>query len=145
MDLVRWDPFAELQSLRQQMSRLLASPWWRGLWSPEGTSPRMDIYQTEQEVVATAELPGISSKDDIEVLLTENSLTIKGEIKREGEERQEDYYHRERYYGTFSRTLPLPAEVRPDQARATYRNGILEIRIPKKEPGKRNVYRVDIH
>lgn len=105
----------------------------------------MDIYQTDQEVVATAELPGLASKEDIEVLLTENSLTIRGEVKREGEERQEDYYHSERFYGTFSRTVPLPAEVKPEQARATYKNGILEVRVPKKEPGRGNVHRVDIH
>ncbi len=145
MNLIHWDPFGEL---RQQMNRLLANPWFRGVpgfFAPEGISPRVDIYQTDQEVVATAELPGIASRDDVEVTLTGNTLTIKGEFKRGNEERHENYYHSERYYGTFSRTLPLPVEVKPDQARASYRNGILEVRIPKKEPGRGNVYRVDVH
>ncbi|WP_307403644.1 Hsp20/alpha crystallin family protein [Desulfofundulus luciae] len=144
MDLVHWEPFYEL---RHQMNRLFNSPWFRGVpgfWGPEGVSPRVDIYQTDQEVVATAELPGIASKDDLQVTLTENTLNIKGEFKKGTEERQEGYYHSERYYGTFSRTLPLPVEVKPDQARASYKNGILEVRIPKKEPGKGNIYRVDV-
>ncbi|MBE3586387.1 Hsp20/alpha crystallin family protein [Desulfofundulus thermocisternus] len=144
MDLVRWEPFHEL---RQQMNRIFNNHWFRGMpfWGTDGINPRVDIYQTDDEVVATAELPGIASRDDVEVTLTENTLSIRGEFKRGAEERQEGYFHSERYYGTFSRTLPLPVEVNPDQARATYKNGILEVRIPKKEPGKRNVYRVDIH
>ncbi|HHW42384.1 MAG TPA: Hsp20/alpha crystallin family protein [Desulfotomaculum sp.] len=147
MSIMRWDPFGELHALRHHMNRFLAAPWFRGFPGPpmEGVGPRMDIYQTDQEVVATAELPGVVSKDDVEVTLTDNTLSIKGEFKRNEEQREENFFHSERYFGTFSRTLPLPAEVKPDQARATFKNGVLEIRMPKKEQGKGNIYRVDIH
>ncbi|MEW5763272.1 MAG: Hsp20/alpha crystallin family protein [Bacillota bacterium] len=141
MSLRRWDPFAELASLREQMNRMWDAlrPPWR-----EVAAPRVDVYQTEDEVVASAELPGIASKDDIEVVVTPDSLSIKGEVKRAREVKEEDYYHSERFYGSFSRTLPLPVEVKPDQARAKLANGILEVRIPKAEAGKPKTHRVPI-
>jgi HSP20 family protein len=148
MSLMRWDPFSELNALRQYMNRFLEAPWQRGGrggWGIEGYGPRVDIYQTEDEVVASAELPGIESKEDIELSVTEDTLTIRGEFKRAQDLKDDNFYHSERYYGTFSRTVPLPAEVRPDQARATYRNGILEVRIPKSDQGKKKPVRIDIH
>jgi HSP20 family protein len=148
MSLMRWDPFSELNALRQYMNRFLETPWQRGGrggWGIEGYGPRVDIYQTEDEVVASAELPGIESKEDIELSVTEDTLIIRGEFKRAQGLKDDNFYHSERYYGTFSRTVPLPAEVRPDQARATYRNGILEVRIPKSDQGKKKPVRIDIH
>ncbi len=144
MSLMRWDPFAELSALRQHMNRFLESPWARG-WRPEGYGPRVDVYQTDDEVIATAELPGIESKEDIDVSVADNSLTIKGEFRRASDVKEENFYHSERYFGAFSRTIPLPAEVKPEQARASYRNGILEVRIPKSEQGRKKPIRIDIH
>lgn len=148
MSLIRWDPFSELNALRQYVNRFFEAPWLRGTrsgWGMEGYGPRLDVYQTEDEVVASAELPGIESKEDIELSVTENSLTIRGEFKRAQDLKDENFYHSERYYGTFSRTVPLPAEVKPDQAKATYRNGILEVRIPKSDQGRKKPVRIDIH
>lgn len=141
MSIRRWDPFAELANLREQMNRMwdFLRPPWR-----EVTAPRVDVYQTDNEVVATAELPGITSKEDVEVVVTPDSLTIKGEFKRAQEVREEDYYHSERYYGSFSRTIPLPVEVKADQAKAKLKDGVLEVRIPKAEAGKQKGFQVPI-
>jgi HSP20 family protein len=142
MGLRRWDP-PELNTLREQMNRM-----WEFLRTGgrETVMPRIDIHQTEDEVVAVAELPGIPSRDDIEVHVTEDSLSIRGEIRRTHDIREEDYIHSERYYGSFSRTLPLPVEVKPEEARGRFENGLLEIRIPKTEAGKRrNTHRVEIN
>lgn len=151
MGLTRWDPAHELQALRHQMNRLLDETmrgrrfgWWRRPVLPEA-GPRLDVYQTDTEVVVTAELPGIESKEDVEVTATEDSLSLKGEIKRGQDIRDEHYYHSERYYGAFHRTLPLPVKVKPAEARATYRNGVLEVRLPKAEPGRDRTVRIDVH
>jgi len=141
MSIRRWDPFAELANLREQMNRMweFLRPPWR-----EVAAPRVDVYQTEDEVVATAEVPGIASRDELEVSVAPDSITIKGELKRTREVKDEDYYHSERFYGSFSRTIPLPVEVKPEQAKAKLQNGVLEVRMPKAEAGKPKTYRVPI-
>ncbi|WP_334109985.1 Hsp20/alpha crystallin family protein [Thermodesulfitimonas autotrophica] len=143
------DPFGEITTLREQMNRLwdVLRPGFGFRWGApiEAATPRMDIYQTENEVVAVAEIPGLESKDDVEVTVTEDSLTLRGELKRGYEQQGEGTYHAERYYGNFSRTVGLPVEVKPEEATANYRNGILEIRMPKSEAGKRRSVRVPIH
>ncbi|MCL6634545.1 MAG: Hsp20/alpha crystallin family protein [Peptococcaceae bacterium] len=145
MSIMRWDPFGELANFRNQMNRFFDHTFRRGLLSgAEPFGPRVDLYQTEQEVVATAELPGIASKDDIEVSVTPDSLTLRGELKRVHDVKEENYFHSERYFGSFSRTLPLPAEVRPEETRASYQNGILEIRMPKSEKGRRAAHRIPV-
>lgn len=145
MSIMRWDPFGELANLRNQMNRFFDHTLRRGfLTGAEPFGPRIDLYQTDQEVVATAELPGIESKDDIEISLTPDSLSLRGELKRTQDIKEEHFFHTERYYGSFSRTLPLPAEVKPEEARASYHNGVLEIRMPKTEKGRKTAHRVPI-
>jgi HSP20 family protein len=142
MGLRRWDP-PELNTLREHMNRM-----WDFLRAGmrETVAPRIDIHQTEDEVVAVAELPGVPSKDDIEVNVTKDSISIRGEIRRVHDIKDEDYIHSERFYGSFSRTLPLPVEVKPGEAKGRFENGLLEIRIPKTEAGrKQRSYRVDIN
>jgi len=145
VDIIRWDPLSELSYLKNQVNRFFDHTLKRGIFPAAGSfGPKIDLYQTEDEVVAEAELPGIESKDDIEVNVTPHSLTIKGELKRGRELREENFFHSERYYGAFHRTLSLPAEVEPEKALARYQNGILEIRIPKSERGRKNTYRIPI-
>ncbi|ACX51597.1 heat shock protein Hsp20 [Ammonifex degensii KC4] len=144
----RYDPYREITSLREQMNRLWdflrpAFGWRGGNWG-EAFTPRVDIYQTEDEVIVTAEIPGLESKDDVEVTVTEDTITLRGEIKRDASYTQEGVYHAERYYGSFSRTFSLPAEVKPEEAQATYRNGVLEVRLPKTEAGRRRWVKVPI-
>jgi HSP20 family protein len=145
MSIVRWDPFGEISNLRNQMNKFFDHSFIRGLMpGAERYGPRVDLYQTEQEVVATAELPGIESKDDIEVAVTPDTLSLKGELKRFNEVKEDDIFQSERFYGTFSRMLPLPAEVKPEETKASYHNGLLEIRMPKTEKGQKKMHRIPI-
>lgn len=145
MSIMRWDPFGELTNLRNQMNRFFDHTFKKGIMTgAEPFGPRIDLYQTDQEVVATAELPGVQSKDDIEVSVTPDTLSLRGEFKRIQDVNEENIFHSERYYGSFARTLHLPAEVKPEETRASYQNGLLEIRMPKTERGRKNIHRVPI-
>jgi HSP20 family protein len=103
----------------------------------------VDVFEEKDEVVVKAEVPGLS-KEDLDVTLTESTLTIKGEKKKEEELRDKDYHRIERSYGSFARSLELPAEVKTDQAKASFKNGILEIRLPKTEENKKKTATVKI-
>jgi HSP20 family protein len=97
--------------------------------------PAVEVADTKDTVVVKAQVPGMS-KDDIQVDITDDALTLKGEVKEEKEEEGTHYYRREFQYGTFSRTIPLPAAVQSEQAKAQMTNGVLEIVIPKSEQAK---------
>jgi HSP20 family protein len=94
--------------------------------------PSIDVKEGEKEIVVKAELPGLEEKD-IEVLLSDDTLTIKGEKKEEKEDKGKNYYHLERSYGSFHRVIPLPAEVESNKVAATFKNGVLSIVLPKTE------------
>ena len=100
-----------------------------------GFSPSIDLKEDDKEVSIKAELPGIDEKD-IEVLLSDDALTIKGEKKEEKEERGKDYYHMERTYGSFNRVVPLPLGVDTTNVEAHFKNGVLSIKLPKTEEAK---------
>ena len=93
-------------------------------------SPRIDVTDTEKEIKVHAELPGMDEQD-IDVSLSRNSLTIKGEKKEEKEDKGKDYYHMERSYGSFSRIIPLPFEVDEASIKASFKKGVLTITLPK--------------
>jgi HSP20 family protein len=103
----------------------------------------MDLYEDQNEIVVKAELPGMT-KDDIQILLNDNILTLRGEKKKEEEDQGKDYYRSERVYGAFVRSLALPAEINQDKVRATFRNGVLEIRLPKSEQAKKKEIKVNV-
>jgi len=104
-------------------------------------SPRMDISETESEYKVEVELPGIN-QEDIEVKMDNNILTVKGKREEEKEEKERTYYTRERYYGSFQRSVSLPNNVSADDIEAKFNNGILHIQIPKKEQD--NARRIEI-
>jgi len=147
-----WRPFSELarwENDMQEVFELFGQRYWpfkRGPWSmlrmPE-SAPVVDVYDDEDDVVAKVELPGMS-KDDIEVELTQHVLTIKGEKKKEEEAKEEDYYRSERIYGSFSRTVELPSEVQSEKAKASFKDGVLEVRVPKTEEAKTKVKKVRV-
>jgi HSP20 family protein len=123
---------------------MIAPPWLSVLKMAEGEiAPSIDIYEENGDVVVKAELPGMK-KEDIEVNLTDQAITVSGEKKKEEKVEKKGYYRLERSYGSFARTFSLPAEVRPDDAKAQFRNGILEIRVPKTEEAKKKVKKVSI-
>jgi HSP20 family protein len=135
MSLIKWDPFRDLLSLQERMNKLFEESLFRsgkdqedltvGRWSPS-----VDVMENEQEIVIKAELPGIELKD-VEVLIKDNLLTLRGERKFEKEEEKEDYHRIERAYGAFQRVFTLPASVEQDKVKAKMKDGILEIRLPK--------------
>ncbi len=108
-----------------------------------GFYPFLDVKENDKEIDIKAELPGMDEKD-VEVLLADNSVTIKGEKKEEKEDKDKDYYYMERSYGAFNRVVPLPQGLDMDKAEANYKNGVLTIKIPKTEEAKAKVKKVSI-
>jgi len=139
MAIERWHPFTELMSLRQAMDRLFEDSFVRPsrVLSTLGEAgvPTLDIYQTPNEVVVKATLPGVKS-EDVSIDITGETLTIKGESKAEQEIKKEDYLYQERRYGTFSRSVVLPSGIKTDKAEATMEDGVLTLTIPKAEEVK---------
>jgi HSP20 family protein len=106
-------------------------------------APTLDMYEEENEVVVKAEMPGMT-KDDIEITLSDATLMLKGEKKKEEEVKEKDYYRCEREYGSFLRTVALPAEVKTEGAKAVFKNGVLEVRLPKTEEAKKKEVHVQV-
>lgn len=105
--------------------------------------PSLDVYEEKDAVVVKTELPGMK-KEDIEVNLTGETLTIKGEKKEDKEVKEDDYYRRERSYGSFMRSVGLPCEVKSEEIKASFKDGVLEIRLPKTEEAKKKAVAVKI-
>ena len=105
--------------------------------------PAVDLYEGKEEVVLKAEVPGLS-KEDIKIDLTDSMVTISGEKKKEEEVKEEAYTYSERSYGSFSRSLQLPCAVKADKVKATFKNGILEVKLPKTEDAKKRHITVKI-
>ena len=149
-----WRPFMGLTHWERDMDRMMedffgrrARPWWPESWSRtdehELRAPAVDVFEEKDDIVVKAELPGIE-KDNIEVNLTDHTLTIKGEKKKEEEVKEENYYRSERSYGSFVRTVELPKDVRADKVKAAFKNGILEVRMPKTEDAKAKEIKVKV-
>ncbi len=139
MALIRWSPLRDVMTLRDEMDRLLdeffgrvtpVSDTYEGDWCPA-----MDIAETENEIVTTVELPGMN-KEDIKVSVKDDVLTISGEKKQEKRESGENYHRVERSYGAFKRMITLPSSVDPEKVKATYKDGVLKVTLPKLESAK---------
>jgi HSP20 family protein len=109
----------------------------------EEVVPSIDILEDKGDIVVKAELPGVK-KEDIDITLTDDTITISGEKKKEEEVKKKDYYRYESSYGSFCRTFSLPSEVQSDKAKTKMKDGILEIRIPKTEEAKKKEVKVKI-
>lgn len=140
MALVPWNPFRDMDNVGREISNFFDFP---SKLLGGFSSPRVDVYQTENDVVVKAEIPGVS-KEDLNLYIDENSVRLSGQTKKENEFKDEDAYRTERYYGSFSRTIPLPVEVKSEEAKAEYKDGILSITVPKIEPSRTKGRRIDI-
>ena len=143
MAIIRWDPFRDLITIREKMNRLfeevVTSRGEEKDMMSSSWSPSVDIFETENELVLTAEIPGIDEKD-IEIKLEDNTLTLKGERKFEKETKEENYHRIERAYGSFYRSFTLPPYIDQDKISAEHQNGILKVIMPKQPELKpRNV------
>lgn len=139
MDIMKWDPFRDMVSIRDEIDRLFDGFFVRmpakrtmveGIWAP-----LVDVAESKDEILIKAELPGLN-KEDIKISVSEGRLHIAGERLKEKEEKEGTYHRIERAYGRFERVLPLPVEVETSKTKATYKNGILEVRLPKAEKAK---------
>ena len=127
-NLRMWSPMDHLFRDISDMTRMLDVPNVPVLF--KGGEPKVDIIQNETEIVVKADVPGVK-KEDINVMVTEDTITLRGEVKSDFEDKKDNYFHSERFYGTYSRTLPLPALVDSDKASAKFAEGVLTITIPK--------------
>jgi HSP20 family protein len=136
-NIVRWEPFREMISLREAMDSLfehaLIEPERPGQSGDWGIP--FDVTENEDNFVVKASVPGVNS-EDLEVTVIGDVLSVKGEIKSEAEQKNERYHLRERRYGSFSRSVTLPAPVKADQVQADYQNGVLTLTLPKTEEVK---------
>jgi HSP20 family protein len=145
INLGRWE--RDMDRMMEDFFGRRLRPWWPERWS--GTeefdmkTPVVDVFEEKDDVVVKAEVPGMD-KDNIEVTLSDSTLTIKGEKKKEEEIKEDNYYRSERSYGSFVRTLDLPKEVHADKVKATFKNGVLEVRMPKTEEAKAKEIKVKV-
>jgi HSP20 family protein len=131
MALVRWDPVRELAGMEiDRLNRMVADFYNEGF--SRGWVPPVDIFETENhEVVIKAEIPEMK-REDINVTFENNVLTLKGERRNEEKTKREHYQHAERHYGSFTRSFTLPATVDASRISATYKDGVLTVRLPRR-------------
>lgn len=136
MNMLKYDPFRELRGLHDEMNRLFSGAlpergeFARGAWSPS-----VDIFEDENRLIVEAELPGMN-RDDFEVSIENNVLTLKGERKFEKKTEGDNYHRVERSYGAFTRQFTLPQTVTAEGATADFDNGVLRVGLPKREETK---------
>lgn len=131
MDLIKWDPFRELSTMRDQMDRLMGSFFRGNRLSGDAWAPDLDVSETDEEILIKADLPGVDEKD-LSVSLSGTNLLIKGEKREEKEEKGKHFHRIERSFGSFQRTVALPVAVDSSRIKAEYTKGVLEIHLPKK-------------
>lgn len=136
-NLTRWEPVREMMTLREAMDRLFDDAFTRPLSLRDGgwSAPAIDMYQTDNDIVVKAALPGFNA-NDVQINVTGEVLTIRGEMKREEEQKEKSWHIREQRWGSFERSISLPTDVVSEKAQADFDNGILTIMLPKAEEVK---------
>jgi HSP20 family protein len=133
-DLVRWNPYSELSRMRESIDRVFA-PFW---------GPSVDVAETNGHISVHAEIPGVDP-DDFELMISEDGLTISGEVKQDSGIDRQGYRRIERRYGSFQRSISFPVSVKYDEAVAEYKNGILRIQVPKTTPAKSKTIKLQVN
>jgi HSP20 family protein len=137
MAIQRWEPFREMMTLRNAMDRLFDDSIVRPsvhLYGPE-VGVALDVYQTANDVIVKASLPGFKP-EEVDISITGDTLTLKGEHREEKETKNENYLLQERSYGSFSRSITIPVEVKSEKAEASFEDGVLTLTLPKAEEVK---------
>lgn len=134
MAIIKWDPFRELESVRDSIDRFFeVGPKGQLASLEEATfSPSVNIYEENNNLVVEAEMPGVK-EDEVDIEVHDDNIQIKAEHKEEKEEKKRNYFTREVKFGSFSRTIPLPKDVNREKAEAEFKNGVLKIIVPKKK------------
>ena len=136
-NLTRWEPVREMMTLREAMDRLFDDAFTRPINLRDGgwSAPAVDMYQTDDEVVVKVALPGFKA-DEVQINVTGDVLSLRGELKREQEEKDKAWHIREHRWSSFERSVALPTQVKANGANADFENGILTISLPKAEEVK---------
>jgi len=147
MAIVRWEPFRDLLTTQDRFNRLFNQTFSQVFGEEEarqGTwAPAVDIYETDQNLVMKADLPGVDPKD-VEVRVENNTLYLKGQRKFENEVKEENYHRIERSYGAFTRTFTLPGTIDADKVVAEYKDGMLTLTMPKREEAKPKTIKIQV-
>lgn len=140
MAIIKWTPFREIDQMRREMDRMFDDFFTgRRMMLPSGDHqpwlPSVDLVDSEKEFTLKFDLPGLEA-NDLEIEANASEISIKGERKEEKEIKRENYYYKERSFGGFSRVVPLPSEIKPEEVKSSFKNGVLEITAPKVAPSK---------
>ena len=134
--LTRWDPFQEMLNLRRTVDRLFDNASADHDWAQSPVwGLAVDMVENKDEFIVKASIPGINP-DDLDISYSDDTLTIKGEIKQDKEAKEDQYHLRERRYGSFIRSIALPTTIKGESIEASYQNGIITLRLPKAEEVK---------
>ena len=140
-----WEPFGNIEDIREEMNRMFdTSLRRRGSLFDSAFAPAIDVVEEKDNYLVKADLPGLS-KDDVNVAIQDNFLTIKGERKHEVEKKESNFYHQERVYGQFVRTVELPARVEASKVTANFKDGVLQVTLPKSEEAKPKEIKVSVN
>lgn len=147
MAIVRWEPFRDVMTAQREFDRLFKEGFTpfvgEGELSTRTWAPPVDIYETENDIVLKAELPGVDPKD-VEVKVEDNTLYLKGERKFEKEVKNESYHRVERSYGSFARSFSLPNSISAEKVKAEFKDGLLTLTLPKREEAKPRTIKIDV-
>jgi HSP20 family protein len=144
VSLVPYDPFRPLSNMRRDIDWFFSE--FPALFDNHHFSGiRVDVHETDNEVIATCDVPGLEKKEDINIHIDNQTLTISGSINRTTEIKKENMYRQERYAGSFHRSISLPSPVSQEGVKATYKNGVLEVRMPKVKSDQRKRIDVDFN
>jgi HSP20 family protein len=143
MALVPYDPFRGLERMRNYFDQIFPDTLYP--FHMQMPVIPIDLHETETELIASCDLPGLENKDDVDIDIENNTLTIKGTIRRTHDVNEKTFRQRERFEGSFHRSITLPYLVDENATKATYRNGVLEIRMPKRQQARKGRVQVDFH
>ncbi|GAA3408118.1 Hsp20/alpha crystallin family protein [Paenibacillus hodogayensis] len=145
MALIPFEPFRNMDGWKRDFDRMFNDfpAFFRG--EQQFGSHRIDVHETDSEVVATCDLPGLEKKEDLQIDVQGTTLTLSGSINRANDVKEEHMHQRERFFGRFQRSVGLPSPVDEEGVKATYRNGVLEIRMRKLQPPPKKQIDIEFH
>ncbi|WP_027408501.1 Hsp20/alpha crystallin family protein [Anoxybacteroides tepidamans] len=145
MPLVPYDPFRHLESVRRDLNRFFTNDFPTFFQADELAMPRIDMHETEREYIVSCDLPGLERKEDVHIDVHNQVLTISGTIHRNETIKEEQMHRRERFFGRFQRSIPLPSDAATERIQASYKNGVLDIHIPKTASEQRKSIDIQFH
>ena len=140
MSLIPYD-YRDLENWRREIDKFI----YPSFFFRSFPGPCVDVHETADEVIASCEIPGLEKKEDIQLQVNDKTLVIAGKINRTHEVKDEEMYRKERYTGSFQRAVNLPSSVSSEGTKATYKNGILEVRMPKVKNQRQQLINIDFH